>query len=229
MTCPEYVRLRQIYEAALRHWGQFMWSSKVAAPGVPERRDAETKQRAFFARNEASERLSAHQRSCPVCRSSLRLVDYRRDLTARPFQSRSPDESLAVFLVSLSRGQLGLRARGCSGRAYTRRHGSSGLPRDPEIASDAIQLVVAAWYEIRGEHLAFVNEENRLACSLRRWSRAGSCCRANRRADVHIQHQVVKPKHRTTLGPLEEFTFECFMRPQRRVLRDLPTMPEREP
>jgi uncharacterized protein with PIN domain len=75
MTCPEYVRLRRIYESALRHWGQLMWASKVAAPGVPERRDTETKQRAFFARNEASERLSAHQQSCPVCRGSLRLVD----------------------------------------------------------------------------------------------------------------------------------------------------------
>jgi hypothetical protein len=77
MTCLEYVRLRQIYEAALRHWGQLMWSAKVAVPGVPERLDAETKQRAFFARNEAGERLSARQRSCPVCRSSLRLVDKR--------------------------------------------------------------------------------------------------------------------------------------------------------
>jgi hypothetical protein len=69
MTCPEYERLRQLYEAALRHWGHLLWSSKADVPSVPARLLSEMKQRAFFERNEAHERMLAHQRSCNTCRS----------------------------------------------------------------------------------------------------------------------------------------------------------------
>jgi hypothetical protein len=71
MTCPEYARLRQLYEAALRHWGNAMWSSRGDVPGVPERLALEIKQRAFIERNDAHERLLAHKRSCKVCQSMV--------------------------------------------------------------------------------------------------------------------------------------------------------------
>jgi hypothetical protein len=74
MTCPEYKRLLQLYEAALRHWGRVVWSSKADAPGIPERLALEMKQRAFVERNEAHERMRAHKQSCPGCKSGLRVV-----------------------------------------------------------------------------------------------------------------------------------------------------------
>jgi hypothetical protein len=74
MTCPEYDRLRRLYEAALRRWGRVMWSSKVDAPGTPERLVSEMKQRAYVERNEAHERVRAHKQSCSVCKSRLRVV-----------------------------------------------------------------------------------------------------------------------------------------------------------
>jgi hypothetical protein len=74
MTCPEYQRLLQVYEAALRRWEQAMWSSKAAAAGKPERLASEMKERAYFDRNEAHGQLRAHKESCLVCKSRLRVV-----------------------------------------------------------------------------------------------------------------------------------------------------------
>ena len=68
MTCPEYERLLKLYEAALRRWGHVIWSSKADLPGIPERLASEMKQRAFFERNEAHERMLAHKQSCSVCK-----------------------------------------------------------------------------------------------------------------------------------------------------------------
>jgi hypothetical protein len=69
MTCPEYERLLQLYEAALQRWGRFMWSPKEDVPGIPERLLSEMKQRAYFERNEAHERMRVHKQSCEVCMS----------------------------------------------------------------------------------------------------------------------------------------------------------------
>jgi hypothetical protein len=69
MTCPEYERLLKLYETALRQWGHLMWSAKWEFPAVPERLASEMKQRAYAERNEAHERMRAHQRSCKACRS----------------------------------------------------------------------------------------------------------------------------------------------------------------
>jgi hypothetical protein len=70
MTCPEYERLLQLYEAALRHWEQVTWSSKADVPHLA----SEMKRRAYVRRNEARERMHVHKQSCSVCKSRLRLV-----------------------------------------------------------------------------------------------------------------------------------------------------------
>ncbi len=74
MTCPEYERLLQLYEAALRHWGRVLWSSKADVADIPERLASEMKQKAYNERNEAHERMRAHRQSCSVCKSRLRVV-----------------------------------------------------------------------------------------------------------------------------------------------------------
>jgi hypothetical protein len=74
MTCPEYQRLLQLYEAALRHWGRVMWSARADVPGIPERLASEMKQRAYVERNEAHKRMLAHKQSCSVCNPGLRMV-----------------------------------------------------------------------------------------------------------------------------------------------------------
>jgi hypothetical protein len=75
MACPEYERLRQLYEAALRHWGHLQWSAKADVPGVPLHLLSVMKQRAFIERNEARERMRAHYRGCKTCRSDSRVVN----------------------------------------------------------------------------------------------------------------------------------------------------------
>ena len=74
MTCLEYHRLLQLYEAALRRWEQVLWSSKADVPGIPERLASEMKQSAFLERNAAHERMRAHKQSCSVCKPRLRVV-----------------------------------------------------------------------------------------------------------------------------------------------------------
>ncbi len=74
MTCPEYERLLQLYEAALRHWGRVLWSSQADVSDIPERLASEMKQKAYNERNEAHERIRAHRLSCSVCKSRLRVV-----------------------------------------------------------------------------------------------------------------------------------------------------------
>jgi hypothetical protein len=71
MFCPEYVRLRQLYEAALRHWGQTLLSSKSHELfGAPARYAAQLKQKALDERDVANERMCLHRRSCPTCRAT---------------------------------------------------------------------------------------------------------------------------------------------------------------
>jgi hypothetical protein len=57
-SLPEYDRLRQHYEAAIRRWGHFLLSPDAhpveAGAGIEQR-------------NAAKERLSAHALSCPAC------------------------------------------------------------------------------------------------------------------------------------------------------------------
>jgi hypothetical protein len=54
MACPEYNRLRQLYEAALRRWAHVRFSSDARLVGTEDR------QKVFDERSAAKERLSTH-------------------------------------------------------------------------------------------------------------------------------------------------------------------------
>jgi hypothetical protein len=72
MRCPEYLRLREEYEVALRRWGHVMLSPDV------HRLSAEIKQKVFGERNAAKKLLDDHTTTCPVCNPKLRRI--RRSL-----------------------------------------------------------------------------------------------------------------------------------------------------
>jgi hypothetical protein len=57
MECHGYIRLRQHYEAVLRHWGQVILSPGAESNSATARLAAEIKQRAFEERNAANERM----------------------------------------------------------------------------------------------------------------------------------------------------------------------------
>jgi hypothetical protein len=66
-TCPEYVGLRQRYEAALRHWGQVLLSQDTELVGWQARQRAQLMQNALDERDAANQRICLHKRSCPAC------------------------------------------------------------------------------------------------------------------------------------------------------------------
>jgi hypothetical protein len=74
MSCPEYVRLRQLYYKALRRWGQVFLSTsketglaKLAAWQI-----AELKRKTLEERDTANERMCLHRQLCPACREETR-------------------------------------------------------------------------------------------------------------------------------------------------------------
>jgi hypothetical protein len=74
MACHENDRLRQHYEAALRHWGNVVLSPTIRPGGTLARQAAEIKLKAFDERNAAKERLDTHIRGCPVCTPKLGAI-----------------------------------------------------------------------------------------------------------------------------------------------------------
>jgi hypothetical protein len=74
MPCPEYNRLRQHYEEALRHWGHLLFSLGAHLVGAAVRQATGIKQKAFDERNAAKERLSSHVLSCPACNPKLNTI-----------------------------------------------------------------------------------------------------------------------------------------------------------
>lgn len=73
IPCSEYVRLRQLYEAALRHLGHIMLATKGNQSIGPATQDSLKKQ-AEQDRNIARQRIQFHQQNCAVCRSALRQL-----------------------------------------------------------------------------------------------------------------------------------------------------------
>jgi hypothetical protein len=74
MRCPEHNRLRQHYEAALRHWGHVLLSLDSHLVGKAARQAAEVKQKAFDDRNAAKERLDDHPLTCSICNPKLKRI-----------------------------------------------------------------------------------------------------------------------------------------------------------
>jgi hypothetical protein len=71
MPCPEYDRLRQHYEAALRRWQHVLLSLDAQPLGTAATQTAGIKQKAFDERNAAKERLSAHVLACSFCNPKI--------------------------------------------------------------------------------------------------------------------------------------------------------------
>jgi hypothetical protein len=78
MACYEYIRLRQHYEASLRHWGHVLLSSGAEPIGAPARLAAEVKQKALEERNAANDRMCLHKLNCPVCNPKLKATHSSR-------------------------------------------------------------------------------------------------------------------------------------------------------
>jgi hypothetical protein len=83
MACHEYDRLRQHYEASLRHWGHVLLSSGAEPTGAPARLAAEVKQKALEERNAANDRMCLHKLNCPVWNPKLKANHSSRYLAAR--------------------------------------------------------------------------------------------------------------------------------------------------
>ena len=75
MYCPEYIRLRQLYEVAIRQWGHVVLSPDSDSLGAPIALAAEIKQKAYRERDEAKRRLSDHMVTCSVCNPKRRRVN----------------------------------------------------------------------------------------------------------------------------------------------------------
>jgi hypothetical protein len=72
MVCSEYNRLRQHYEASLRHWGQVLLSAGAEPIGATARLAAEVRQKALLERDAANDRMCLHKQTCSVCNPKLR-------------------------------------------------------------------------------------------------------------------------------------------------------------
>jgi hypothetical protein len=76
MPCLEYIRLRQLYEAALRYWGQILLSPKATELfDAPARHAAQLRQNALDERDAAGALLFVHEQHCSVCRAKPKLIE----------------------------------------------------------------------------------------------------------------------------------------------------------
>jgi hypothetical protein len=74
MPCSEYIRLRQLYEVALRQWGIVMLPPDNERVGALARRTVEIKQKAFDEKDTAQKQLGRHKLTCLVCNPKLRFI-----------------------------------------------------------------------------------------------------------------------------------------------------------
>jgi|HubBroStandDraft_5_1064220.scaffolds.fasta_scaffold508672_1 hypothetical protein len=67
MICPEYLRLRQEYEASLRRWGEARLSQAETAPQL--------RLKTYQDRYSAKRKLDLHKESCPACDDTWKSID----------------------------------------------------------------------------------------------------------------------------------------------------------
>jgi uncharacterized protein (DUF934 family) len=72
MSCPEYLRLRTDYEAALRQWGDVLLAQHAGLLVGDVERALEIRKDAADERDAANKRMEDHKWSCPVCREAFR-------------------------------------------------------------------------------------------------------------------------------------------------------------
>jgi hypothetical protein len=68
MTCPEKIRLQQLYDTAIRRWAQATLSQLF---GQSAYLTEEVRKRALVERNAVKARLTMHQQHCKKCRSKV--------------------------------------------------------------------------------------------------------------------------------------------------------------
>lgn len=69
MHCPDYLRLQQRYEAALRNWVQ-----SVPLFGQTTYQIMQARQKALDESNEAKDRVWVHEQSCSICLRKLASI-----------------------------------------------------------------------------------------------------------------------------------------------------------
>jgi hypothetical protein len=68
MSCPENLRLHQLYDSALRRWAQAELSpNKSELSDASARLALEIERKALNERNAAHERMVLHKLNCPIC------------------------------------------------------------------------------------------------------------------------------------------------------------------
>jgi hypothetical protein len=83
LPCPDYLRLRQLYEGALRHWAQLQHSLlPTELVGDTARYAAQLKDNASKERDAAKQRLFEHWWSCSICKEAAQVN--RTDRTQEP-------------------------------------------------------------------------------------------------------------------------------------------------
>jgi hypothetical protein len=74
VCCAECNRLRQFYEAAVRHWAQVLLAAEVNLVNTPSRQSVAVKEKAFDEMNAAKARLTARTLECRFCNARLRVI-----------------------------------------------------------------------------------------------------------------------------------------------------------
>jgi hypothetical protein len=83
LRCPDYARLRQLYEGALRYWAQLQQSlTATELAGESAKYAVQLKKDALKERDAAKQRLFEHWWSCSICKEAARAI--RTDRTKEP-------------------------------------------------------------------------------------------------------------------------------------------------
>jgi hypothetical protein len=67
-SCPEYERLRESYEFAVKDWVRIMLAFEPALEGLAGMQARYRRQKALGKRNLADELMTAHELVCPRCK-----------------------------------------------------------------------------------------------------------------------------------------------------------------
>ena len=78
VPCPEYMHLRQQYEAALQRWGYVLLSQHARFVGGDIQSAMELRKNAADERDAASKRMEDHKQSCQVCKHNPGTLQWRK-------------------------------------------------------------------------------------------------------------------------------------------------------
>jgi hypothetical protein len=85
LPCPDYLRLRQLYEGALRYWAQLQQSlTATGLAGESARYADQLKKGALNQRDAAKQRLFEHWWSCSICKESALATRTKQPKDPKP-------------------------------------------------------------------------------------------------------------------------------------------------